>query len=193
MTFVGYAERAGVRNGSRALDVALVLLALPVYGPLVLVAAIAIKADDGGPVLFWQRRLGRGRAPFSIPKLRTMSSGAVTRVGRWLRPTGLDELPQFWSVLAGDMDLVGPRPLTEADVARLSPLDPKFDARYRVRPGITGLAQVLGGASAIECSRLDRVYACRRNVLTDVVLLGLSVAINVAGRRRVRALLSRCL
>jgi lipopolysaccharide/colanic/teichoic acid biosynthesis glycosyltransferase len=191
MTFVGYAERAELRSGSRALDVALVLLALPVYGPVVLAAAIAIKAGDGGPVLFWQRRLGRGRAPFQIPKLRTMNRGAITRVGRWLRPTGLDELPQFWSVLAGDMDLVGPRPLTETDVERLSALDPTFDARYRVRPGITGLAQVLGGASAIECSRLDRLYATRRNALTDLVLLGLSVAINVAGRRRVRALLSR--
>jgi lipopolysaccharide/colanic/teichoic acid biosynthesis glycosyltransferase len=177
----------------RALDIALVLLALPLYGPVVVLAAIVIKVDDGGDVLFWQHRLGCGRMPFSVPKLRTMSGGAVTRAGRWLRPTGLDELPQFWSVLAGDMDLVGPRPLTEADAIRLAAQDPTFGARYRVRPGITGLAQVFGGRSAADCGRLDRLYSRRRTVLSDLVLLGLSVAINVVGRRRVRALLSRCL
>ncbi len=191
MTFVGYVERAELRSGSRPLDVFLVLLASPVYAPLVVLAALAIKIDDGGPVLFWQCRLGRDRKPFAIPKLRTMNGGTVTRVGRWLRPTGLDELPQFWNVLVGDMDLVGPRPLTEDDVARLSTADPRFEDRHRVRPGITGLAQILGTTSAVECSRLDRLYAARRNTITDLGLLGLTVAINIVGRRRVRAVLSR--
>ncbi len=156
-----------------------------------LAAAVAIRIDDGGPVLFRQERVGHGGQRFEVVKLRTMRRGRVTRVGRWLRPTGLDEVPQMLNVLRGEMDLVGPRPLTESDVDRLARSDTQLRRRLHVRPGITGLAQVLGGRNARHCSRLERLYARRRTVGSDVALLAASVCINALGRHRIRAALTQ--
>src|SRR5690606_2482111 len=101
--------------------------------------------DDGGPVLFTQTRVGADRTPFRIYKFRTMRDGKTTRVGRWLRATGLDELPQLVNMLLGDMSLIGPRPLTFEDVARLGWDDGRHDVRFSVRPGVIGLAQLYAG------------------------------------------------
>lgn len=175
------------RDGSRLLDAMLVLLSTPVFGPLIAFASVLIVLDDQGSPLFFQQRVGRDGTRFSVVKLRTMNgAGVVTRVGRWLRPTGIDEVPQLVHVLLGQMSLVGPRPLAPADLERLSRSDAEFGQRLRVRPGITGLVQVRGGRSARHCGKLERLYARRRTTLSDVSLLGLSVAINVVGRHRVR-------
>lgn len=160
---------------------------MPVFGPVVALASVLIVLDDRGSPFFVQRRVGRDGIRFAVVKLRTMNeSGVVTRMGRWLRPTGIDEVPQLVHVLLGQMSLVGPRPLAPRDLDRLSQHDAEFARRLAVRPGITGLVQVRGGRSARHCGKLERLYARRRTLGSDLALLGLSVAINVAGRHRVR-------
>lgn len=136
----------------RALDVVGATLALVVSSPVLLVAALAVRLSSTGPVLFRQERVGRGSQVFAILKLRTMRTGSVgaavtvgqdpriTRVGRWLRSTKLDELPQLWNVLRGDMSLVGPRPEVPQYVA-MWPADAR-DIILSVRPGITDPASI---------------------------------------------------
>ena len=153
--------------------------------------AAAVLIDDGRPVFFRQRRLGYRRRPFSILKFRSMRDDRATRVGRVLRATGLDEIPQFINILRGEMSAVGPRPLTEADVQRLGWTGPDFDFRWKVRPGLTGLAQLVHAQSADDSLALDRVYAARWNPLLDCRLIAMSFAVNVAGKSRIRARLRR--
>ncbi len=172
----------GPRASTRALDVALAAIALTGFAPALAAASLAILADDGGPILFRQPRLGRARVPFDILKLRTMREGRVTRVGTWLRATGLDELPQFLNVLRGDMSVVGPRPLTAADVARLG-LDA---ARFDVAPGITGLAQLFGGRGLRHSRRLERLQSAKKSVRLDLELVAWSFVVNLVGKARAR-------
>ncbi len=155
------------------------------------VIALAIILEDGWPVLFRQARLGRRRRPFPILKFRSMRNGRVTRVGRTLRATGLDELPQFINILRGDMSAVGPRPLTESDVTRLGWTGPRYDFRWHVRPGLTGVAQVTEARSGRLSLGLDRRYVSRQSLSLDVRLVAISFAINALGKRRVRRLLVR--
>ena len=157
--------------------------------PMAAIAA-AILLTDGRPVLFRQTRLGRGRRPFTIFKFRSMRNGEVTPVGRVLRATGLDELPQLVQVLGGELSAVGPRPLTEADVARWGWTVPAYDFRWSVPPGLTGLAQVVGARSARHALRLDRRYIARQNVRLDARLVAWSFAINILGKRRVQRLIA---
>ena len=155
------------------------------------VIAAAIVLEDGWPILFRQERLGRKRQPFTILKFRSMRDGRITRIGRVLRATGLDELPQFINILRGDMSAVGPRPLTESDVARLGLMAPRYDFRWRVLPGLTGLAQVIEARSGRLSLGLDRRYVARQSLLLDVRLVAVSFAINALGKRRARRLLVR--
>ena len=155
------------------------------------VIAGAIVLEDGWPVLFRQERLGRKRQPFTILKFRSMRDGRITRIGRVLRATGLDELPQFINILCGDMSAVGPRPLTESDVLRLGWMAPRYDFRWRVLPGLTGLAQVIEARSGRLSLGLDRRYVARQSLLLDVRLVAVSFAINALGKRRARRLLVR--
>ena len=161
------------------------------FSPVMAVIAAAIYIEDGHPILFRQVRLGRARRPFTIVKFRTMRGGRVTRVGRLLRATGLDELPQFVNILRGDMSAVGPRPLADADVQRLGWDIPRFDFRWRVLPGLTGLAQVTGAPSGRQSASLDRWYVGHSSLPLDVRLVALSFAVNALGKRRVREFLLR--
>src|SRR5690606_37611613 len=136
---------------------------------------------------FVQTRVGKDRRPFRIYKLRTMRDGSVTRLGRWLRSTGLDELPQLVNVLRGEMSLVGPRPLTPEDVTRLGWDGARHALRWRVRPGIVGLAQLYAGRGKRLSWFLDARYVERRTALLDASILLLSVVIPVIGKRPVRA------
>jgi lipopolysaccharide/colanic/teichoic acid biosynthesis glycosyltransferase len=164
---------------------------LLVFSPLMAAISAAVWLEDGGPVLFCQVRLGRDRRPFTILKFRSMRDGEVTRIGRVIRATGLDELPQFVNILRGDMSAVGPRPLTAADVERLGWTTPEHDFRWRSRPGLTGLAQMAGATSARAALALDRAYLERYSLLLDCQLIALSFAVNAFGKTRVRAYLSR--
>jgi len=170
---------------NRASDVALAGTALVLASPLLGLAALAVKLEDGGPVLYTQTRVGRDGVDFELLKLRTMVVGAerlgagyavnegdsrITRAGRILRRLSLDELPQLWNVIRGDMSLIGPRPTLRYQVARYTPRQLR---RLDVKPGITGWAQVHGRAQLPweERIELDVWYVEHRSPLVDVRIL----------------------
>lgn len=167
----------------RLLDLAIAVPLLLLAMPLMLAAAVWVKIDSPGPALLVQRRIGRLGRPFGCLKLRTMRVGtpavpthlagpdAVTRVGRALRRLKIDELPQLWNVVAGQMSLVGPRPCL--------PVQTDLIAHRRIlgvvalRPGITGLAQVrkIDMSDPLACAKADSEYRRRRSLVLDVAIL----------------------
>lgn len=179
----------------RALDIVVAILALAILSPLLLVAAVAIKLGSRGPVLYRQRRVGRDGREFEMLKLRTMVQGSdpvgvgtvvtrddprVTRAGRLLRRSSLDEIPNLVNVLRGEMAIVGPRPTIPAQVADYTP---RQHRRHEVRPGITGWAQVRGRAGIPweERIELDVEYVDRRSAWLDVGILARTVWLLVTG------------
>jgi lipopolysaccharide/colanic/teichoic acid biosynthesis glycosyltransferase len=177
----------------RWLDIAVGLGGLAMAAPALAVAGGAILITDGGPVLFRQERLGLGRRPFVLFKLRTMRGGAVAPLGRWLREWGIDELPQLVNIVRGDMSLVGPRPLTLADVERLGWSHARYDARWTVRPGLSGPGQLRlrGPCDARVTWRYDRRYARHASLRRDIAILAASGVVLLAGKERARRLLRR--
>jgi lipopolysaccharide/colanic/teichoic acid biosynthesis glycosyltransferase len=191
--------------GKRALDVLLSSLGLLASSPLWLAIAAAIKAEDRGPVFYSQERVGLGGRPFRALKLRSMRPDAealtgavqataadarVTRIGRLMRATAMDELPQLWNIMRGDMSFVGPRALRPGEIeaegdGRLVRLEdvPGFEERIVVRPGLTGIAQVYARRDIPRRQkfRYDRLYVRRRSWLLDVRLILLSFWISVHG------------
>ncbi|HEY8923416.1 MAG TPA: sugar transferase [Polyangia bacterium] len=174
-------RQAGWRLGAKRLvDVTLAGTALVVTGPVLAVAACAVRATMGRPVLFSQVRPGRGGRPFTVHKLRTMTPGTgddaarLTPLGRLLRAASIDELPQLWNVLRGDMSLVGPRPLLMAYLARYTPEQAR---RHEVLPGITGWAQIHGRntLSHEEKFRLDVWYVDNWSLALDARILAATV------------------
>lgn len=173
-----------MKRSQRLFDVAFAATGMALFSGPWLALAAAIKLEDGGPVLFRQERVGLNRRSFTIHKLRTMRDGKVTRVGRWLRATGLDETTQFVDVLRGEMRMVGPRPLTAEDVRRFG--YERLDERFSVHPGITGMAQVMGGRTIVESRRWDEVYAARSSLGLDTALIAASFGMNLVGKARMR-------
>jgi exopolysaccharide biosynthesis polyprenyl glycosylphosphotransferase len=187
-----------VRPGKRLFDIAVSALFLLLLAPVLAVVAIAVKFEDRGPVIFRQRRIGLGGRSFEICKFRSMQVGAehltaplaahnvtdgllfkmhndprVTRIGSLIRRLSVDELPQLWNVLKGDMSLVGPRPLA-ADVGDFSVMDGR---RHCVLPGITGYWQVAGGNGLTyqEMVKLDLAYIQNWSLWLDLRLLAKTV------------------
>jgi lipopolysaccharide/colanic/teichoic acid biosynthesis glycosyltransferase len=175
----------------RTFDIAGALAGLLVFAPVLAIVIVAVLMDDGRPIFFRQQRIGWRRRPFSILKIRTMRGGVITRVGRVLRATGLDELPQFVNILRGDMSAVGPRPLTDCDVQRNGWTGPEFDFRWDARPGLTGLAQIVGSQSMQGALELDRIYGTRWSPALDCQLIALSFAVNAFGKARVQRWVQR--
>jgi lipopolysaccharide/colanic/teichoic acid biosynthesis glycosyltransferase len=170
---------------NRALDIAGASLALALASPALAIAALAVKLEDGGPVLYRQRRVGLHGEEFELVKLRTMVVGAerqgagwtvnegdprITRAGRLLRRLSLDELPQLWNVVRGDMSLIGPRPTLSYQVERYTPRQRR---RLEVKPGITGWAQIHGRARLPwdERIELDVWYVEHRSPSVDLRIL----------------------
>ena len=178
-------------RAQRLFDVVGALAGLAVFAPAMAVIAAAVLMDDGRPVLFRQERVGYRRRPFQILKFRSMRDGRITRVGRLLRATGLDELPQFVNILRGQMSAVGPRPLTADDVVRLGWSAAPFDFRWACRPGLTGLAQLVGPHADEDALALDRVHAGPWSPSLDAELIAWSFAVNAFGKTRVRRWLRR--
>jgi len=169
----------------RALDVVGAAAGLAIAAPILALAACAIKLEDRGPVLFRQMRLGRGAGQFEILKLRTMTVDAerqrsdgvveaddprITRIGGLLRRTAVDELPQLWHVLRGDMSLVGPRPVPPPHLERYNERQRR---RLEVKPGLTGWAQIHGRAALPWPDRLelDVWYVENRSLALDARIL----------------------
>ena len=173
-------------RAQRAFDVIGASAGLLVFSPAIIVIAVAVLLDDGWPLFFTQERLGHRRRPFQIIKFRTMRDGQVTRVGRLLRATGLDEVPQFVNILRGEMSAVGPRPLTAADVARLGWNTAAYDFRWECRPGLTGLAQLLGARADADGLEFDRIHAGSWSAVRDCQLIAWSFAVNAFGKNRIR-------
>lgn len=176
-------------DSKRLFDITLATLAIVLFSPLLLFIALRIRLEDGRPLLFRQQRIGKGQTPFVVYKFRSMRDGKVTRTGAWIRQTCLDELLQFINVLNGTMSLVGPRPLTAADIQRLR-LAERHRERFCVRPGITGLPQLFAGKGLRISRWLDRHYGASASLALDLRIILLSVAINLLGKRRVRGWLN---
>jgi lipopolysaccharide/colanic/teichoic acid biosynthesis glycosyltransferase len=180
---------------NRLLDAALSGIGLAIASPALAAAAVAIKLDDGGPVLYRQRRVGLHGDEFELVKLRTMTVGAeqrgtgyavnegdprITRVGRMLRRLSIDEIPQLWNVARGDMSLIGPRPTLAYQVEQYTPRQRR---RLDVKPGITGWAQIHGRARLPwdERIELDVWYVEHRSPLLDLKILARTPAALFAG------------
>jgi lipopolysaccharide/colanic/teichoic acid biosynthesis glycosyltransferase len=193
----------------RTFDIGLAAIGLLVSAPLWVAAAAAILLDDGMPVFFRQARWGRGGRRFMALKFRTMRRGAareqaiqatahnprVTRVGQWLRASALDELPQLWNILQGDMSFVGPRalPINEvqthgSDKELPDEAIPGFQASLAVRPGLTGVAQIFADRDIARRHkfRYDLFYIHRQNFWFDLRLILLSFYITFRGRWEIR-------
>ena len=180
---------------NRPLELLLALAALALTAPLLLVSAILIRVEGGGSAIYRQRRVGLGGAEFEMLKLRTMVPGSdpvgvgtivasddprVTWIGRWLRRTSLDELPNLVNVLRGEMALVGPRPTIPAQVRDYTD---RQHRRHEVRPGITGWAQVKGRAGIPwdERIELDIEYVEGRSLGLDLMILRKTVWLAATG------------
>ena len=181
------------KSSKRVFDIVTASFGLVAFMPVAATIALMIFWEDQGPILFTQERIGRHRQPFRIFKFRSMNGTTVTQVGKWLRETGLDEIPQFLNVLRGEMSMVGPRPLTQADINRLEWNRPVYDVRWNLAPGITGLAQLRGKGSAASSYLLDRVYQRRSSRLLDSELILISLAANFLGKKRIRRFLAAVL
>jgi lipopolysaccharide/colanic/teichoic acid biosynthesis glycosyltransferase len=174
-------RHAGLCAIKRSIDILASFFGLVLTAPLVALLAVIIRLDSRGSVLFHQTRIGRDGRPFQLIKLRSMHDDArVTRVGRFLRPMGLDELPQLWNVLVGDMSVVGPRPERPHLVAEYEETLPGYAHRHVVRPGITGWAQIhglRGGERPIsERLRFDLEYVRTWNPARDLLILALTLS-----------------
>lgn len=214
------ASRIVRSRSKRAFDLLFASAGLIVTSPVWLIVPLAIKIEDRGPVFYAQPRSGLGGRPFRAWKIRSMVTDAdragarqavtgdprVTRVGRVLRATAMDELPQLWNVLRGDMSVVGPRALRPGEIEAASagrvapdgalmfePLEavPGFETRSAVRPGLTGLAQIHARRDLPRRQkfRYDRLYICRQSLRLDAWLVLQSLVITVLGsweRRGIR-------
>jgi len=173
------------RAFKRTMDVAVAAALLVIGWPVLAVLAVLVRRSSPGPAIFCQERAGRDLRPFTLYKFRTMRTDAevfgvspkgaddprLTPLGRWLRETSLDELPQLWNVLKGDMSLVGPRPLYMEQARAFTTRQRR---RLEVRPGITGLAQVEGRGELPHEEKLeiDVQYVERASVWLDLKILG---------------------
>ena len=190
----GYGLTPGQRFMKRLMDLVICSVAMIPAAPIMLLVALAIKIEDGGPVFYKQKRLTRNGREFDILKFRSMivdaekHQGAVlatdrdpriTKVGHFIRATRLDELPQLLNILKGDMSIVGPRPERKVLADEISKTVPEFDFRLKIRGGLTGYAQIFGkyNTSSYDKLRLDLMYIENYSLLLDLRLMILTLRI----------------
>lgn len=197
----GFVVSRGTLFAKRLLDIVAATIGLVLALPLMVLVAVAVRLDSPGPIFFRQDRVGRGGREFTLWKFRSMRTDAeaqgaqwavtgdprVTRVGRFIRKTRLDELPQLWNVLAGDMSLVGPRPERRMFVDQLIEQSPFYEQRLVVRPGLTGWAQIKAPYAStfeesIEKLKFDLYYIKNMSVLLDISILFSTARIVLLGR-----------
>jgi sugar transferase (PEP-CTERM system associated) len=197
----GFVVSRGVLFTKRLLDIVAASIGLIVGVPLMVLVALAVRLDSPGPILFRQERVGRAHRLFTLAKFRSMRTDAekdgpvwateedprVTRIGRFIRKTRLDELPQLWNVLVGDMSLVGPRPERELFVRQLLDTSPFYGQRLVVRPGLTGWAQIKAPYASsfeesIEKLKYDLYYIKNMSLFLDISILLSTARIVLLGR-----------
>lgn len=179
------------RNVKRVFDFLVAFVALVVFSPLFIVCYFAVKHEDGGPAIFKQERIGRFGRPFYIYKFRSMRVDAekngpalyqherdtrMTKVGRFLRVHHLDELPQLWNVVCGDMSFIGPRPERKFYIDQIMKLDPRYVYLYQIRPGVTSYATLYNGYTdtmdkMLKRLELDLYYLKHRSWWFDITIL----------------------
>ncbi len=190
-----HASKAATSKAKRALDLAVALVALLLLSPVFVLIAVAVKLSSPGPVLFKQKRSGLNGMPFEIYKFRSMkvhseegtvtqakkNDDRITRIGRFIRRTSLDELPQFINVLRGEMSVVGPRPHALAHDEYYGKQVNNYSVRLLVKPGITGLAQITGHRGETETIEkmkkridVDIKYVLEWSLLMDIKLIVLT-------------------
>ena len=181
----------------RVLDIVLSILGLLVGIPLMIIFGILIKVEDNGPITYKQERIGKGGKKFYIYKLRSMSTDAekfgaqwaekedprVTKVGKFIRKTRIDEIPQLFNIIKGDMSIIGPRPERPLFTEEFNEEIPGFINRLAVKPGLTGWAQVNGGYEISPREKLteDMYYIKNRSVLLDFKILFKTVKVVLTG------------
>lgn len=181
----------------RVLNILLSLIGLAIGIPLIIIFGIRIKIEDNGPITYKQERLGKGGKRFYIYKLRSMRTDAekfgaqwaekddprITKVGRFIRKTRIDEIPQLFNILKGDMSLIGPRPERPQFTEQFNREIPGFINRLAVKPGLTGWAQVNGGYDMTPAEKLveDIYYIKNRSVLLDFKIIFKTVAVVLTG------------
>lgn len=185
----------------RAMDIAASFFALVLTAPILFAAGLAVKLSSPGPVLYWQERIGRHGTTIRVPKLRSMTvsetgdsdwtaARRVTRVGRFLRRSAIDELPQLLSVVRGDMSLVGPRPERPLFAERFAVEHHAYEGRLRMRAGLTGLSQIAGlrgDTSIAERTKYDNLYIDQWTLSGDLVILARTLVAIVRERTYARA------
>ncbi|MCF2577801.1 MULTISPECIES: sugar transferase [Prevotellaceae] len=179
------------RNVKRIFDFIVAFVALIVFSPLFIICYFAVKHEDGGPAIFKQERIGRFGRPFYIYKFRSMRVDAekngpalyqherdtrMTKVGRFLRVHHLDELPQLWNVVRGDMSFIGPRPERNFYIDQIMKLDPRYAYLYQIRPGVTSYATLYNGYTdtmekMLKRLELDLYYLKHRSWWFDITIL----------------------
>ena len=187
----------------RSLDIVLSILGIIITSPLCLVIYLLIKREDGGPVIFRQERIGYGGKPFTIYKFRSMIIEAekddkpvlcqrkdkrMTKVGYFLREHHLDEIPQLWNILKGDMSLVGPRPERKFFVDRIISVNPDYKLLYKLRPGIFSPATLYNGYTdtmekMLERLRMDLEYMRDKSFWLDVKIIYLTLTSLLTGKK----------
>lgn len=187
----------------RAFDILVSVVCLIVFSPLFLICYIAIKKEDGGPAIFSQERIGKGGKPFMILKFRTMKEEAekdgipqlaekddsrLTPFGGWMRRHHLDELPQLWNVLKGDMAFIGPRPERKYFIAKIMEHDPRYELLYQIRPGVTSYATLYNGYTdtmekMLKRLKLDLYYLEHQSLLLDIKIL-VQTFLSIAGGKK---------
>ena len=179
------------RNVKRVFDFLVAFVALVVFSPLFIVCYFAVKHEDGGPAIFKQERIGRFGRPFYIYKLRSMRVDAekngpalyqherdtrMTKIGKFLRVHHLDELPQLWNVLKGDMSFIGPRPERKFYIDQIMLHDVRYEYLYQIRPGVTSYATLYNGYTdtmekMLKRLELDLYYLKNRSWWFDITIL----------------------
>lgn len=179
------------RNTKRLIDLFVALVCLVLFSPLFLICYIAVRQEDGGPAIFKQQRIGRFGRPFYIYKFRSMRVDAekdgpalyqhenetrMTKVGKFLRAHHLDELPQLWNVVKGEMAFIGPRPERQYYINQIMERDPRYVYLYQVRPGVTSYATLYNGYTdtlekMLRRLELDLYYLKHRSLWFDAKLL----------------------
>ena len=200
---INFVNISGVeRIVKRVIDIFVSLIALTVFSPVIVVVSLSIIFDSGRPVFFLQERAGVNGKVFKTIKFRTMIKDAekytgavlssendprITRVGRFLRKTGLDEIPQFINVLKGDLSVVGPRPERPELMGKIQKDTPNFDMRLKIKPGITGFAQLHGkyDTPSDDKLKMDLLYAKQKNaILTDIYVMFNTVKLFLLPKKR---------